>query len=56
MEVSGQFHPPATLSPGERAPSTHCVGGWVGPEADMNTGVEKNLLPQPGIEPWISSL
>jgi hypothetical protein len=30
MEVSSQFHDPAALPPGERAPGTHWIGGWVG--------------------------
>jgi hypothetical protein len=29
--VSGQLHAPAALPPGERAPSTHYIGGWVDP-------------------------
>jgi len=31
MDVSGQLHALAALPPGERAPSTHWIGGWVGP-------------------------
>jgi len=30
MEVIGQLHP------GERNPSTHWIGGWVGPSADLD--------------------
>jgi len=29
MEVNGWLHAPATLLPGERDPSTHCMGGYV---------------------------
>jgi hypothetical protein len=36
MEVSGQFHAPAALSPGEM-PSTHCIGGWV----DLRAGLDE---------------
>ena len=32
MEMGGQRHAPAVLSPGKR-PGTHCIGGWVGPRA-----------------------
>jgi hypothetical protein len=28
---SGQLHVPKALRPGERAPGTHWIGGWVGP-------------------------
>jgi len=31
--VSGQLHAPATLPPGERAPGTLWIEGWVGPRA-----------------------
>jgi hypothetical protein len=33
--MSGQLHAPVALSPGERAPSTHWIGGWLGPTADL---------------------
>jgi hypothetical protein len=40
----------------ERVPSTHWIGGWVGPRDSLVTiEVEKNLLPLLGIEPWPSS-
>jgi len=29
--VSGQLDASAALLPGERAPGTHRIGGWVGP-------------------------
>jgi len=32
-----------------KAPSTHCIGGWVGPRAGLDT-VEGTQSP-PGIEP-----
>jgi hypothetical protein len=52
MGVSGQRHAPAALCPGERAPGTHCTGGWVDPRAGLDTEVKrKNPLPLPGIEP-----
>jgi hypothetical protein len=52
MGMSGPRHAPAALYPGERTPSTHCTGGWVGLRAGLDTEVRgKNLLPLPGIEP-----
>jgi hypothetical protein len=38
MEVSGQFHTPAALPP-----SIHCVGGWMGPTADLNAAVQTKI-------------
>jgi len=35
MELSGQFHAPDAIHPGERALSTHWVGNWVGPRAGL---------------------
>jgi hypothetical protein len=46
MEVSGQLHAPATLPPGERAPGTYWLGGWVGPRAVLDT-VVKRKIPSP---------
>jgi hypothetical protein len=38
--------------PGARTPGTHCMGGWVGSRAGMNTEVRGKILsPLPGIEP-----
>jgi hypothetical protein len=36
VEVSRQLQVPAALLPGEGAPGTHWIGGWVGPRADLN--------------------
>jgi hypothetical protein len=33
--VGGQRHSPAALLPGRR-PSTHCIGSWVGPRAELD--------------------
>jgi hypothetical protein len=33
--VSGQLHAPVAL-PRERAPGTHCIGGWVDPRAGLD--------------------
>jgi hypothetical protein len=35
MEMGGQRHAPAALTPGKK-PGTHCVGGWVGPRAGLD--------------------
>jgi len=44
--VSGPGH----FTPRERAPSTHCIGSWMGPRAVLDM-VVKNSQPLPGIEP-----
>jgi hypothetical protein len=50
--VSGQRHDPGALYPEERAPGTHCTGGWVGPRAGLDAEVRGKILsPLPGIEP-----
>jgi hypothetical protein len=43
MEVGGHRHTPAALAPGKR-PSTHCIGGWVGPRTGL-TGSGKSCPP-----------
>jgi hypothetical protein len=45
MEVGGQLHAPAVLPPppGKR-PGTHCIGGWVGPRAGLDTEVTYKKL------------
>jgi hypothetical protein len=48
MTVSGQRHTPAALPPGKR-PSTHCRGGWVGPQG--RSGRVRKILPPPGFNP-----
>jgi hypothetical protein len=40
--MSGQFHA-LTASPRKRAPSTHSVGGWIGPRTDLDE-MEKRIL------------
>jgi hypothetical protein len=46
MEVGGQLHAPATLPPRKRAPSTHWIGGWVGPRTGLDK-VPKRKIPRP---------
>jgi hypothetical protein len=44
--------PGRAFTPGERAPGTHCTGGWMGPRAGLDTeATGKILCPPPGIEP-----
>jgi hypothetical protein len=55
MEVSGQFHVLAALPPGEIAPGTHWIGGWVGPRADWDATENRKHCPcrksNPAIQP-----
>jgi hypothetical protein len=50
MEASGQLHAPAALPPGERAPGTHWIGGWVGPRTGLDDMEKRNVLALPGLE------
>jgi hypothetical protein len=36
--------PGRALPPGERAPDTHCTGGWVGPRAGLDTKSGRKIL------------
>ena len=50
MEVSGQYHTPAALPPGEDF-GIHWIGGWVGPKVGLDI-LEKKKSPEPtGIQP-----
>jgi hypothetical protein len=40
MEVNGQLHAPAALSPGK---GTRLMGGWVGPRAVLNVAVKREI-------------
>jgi len=52
MEVSGQLHVPAVLSPGNNT-GTYCTGGCLGPRVGLDGfGEVYNLLPLLGLEPW----
>ena len=53
MEVSGQPHATAALTPGKN-PGTHWIGSQVSPKGRSDSfGEKKNLLPQSGYEPLI---
>jgi hypothetical protein len=41
MDVSGRLHSSVALLPGERAPGTHFIGGWVGPRADLDAAEKR---------------
>jgi hypothetical protein len=43
MEVSGHLHAPSALPPGETAPGTHGIGGWVVPRAVLDAVVERKI-------------
>jgi hypothetical protein len=53
LEVSGQIHAAAAIPPGERVPSTHWIGGWVGPRAGLDYMEKWKFLPPPGLELWL---
>jgi hypothetical protein len=41
---------PGRFTPVERAPSTHWIGGWVKPRADLDDVEKRNFLTLPGLE------
>jgi hypothetical protein len=41
---------PRPFAYGERAPSTHWIGGWVGPRTGLDDEERRKILPLPGIE------
>jgi hypothetical protein len=41
---------PGRFTPGERAPCTHWIGGWVGPRADLDDVEKRKFLTPPGLE------
>jgi hypothetical protein len=43
MEVSGQLHAPAALTPGKESLGTHWIGGWVGPRAVLDAVVNRTI-------------
>jgi hypothetical protein len=48
--VSGQLHARAALPPGERAPGTHWVRGWVDPKEDLDDVEKRKFMTLPGLE------
>jgi hypothetical protein len=45
-----QLHAPAALPPGERAPGTHWMGGWVYPRAGLGEIEKWKFLTLPVLE------
>jgi hypothetical protein len=43
---------PGRFTPGERAPGTHWIGGWVGPWAGLNDVEERKFLTLPTLDLW----
>jgi hypothetical protein len=41
---------PGRSTPEERAPGTHCIGGWVGPGAGLDDVEKKKFLTLSGLE------
>jgi hypothetical protein len=41
---------PGRFTPGERAPGTHWVGGWVGPRAGLDDVEKRKFLTLPRLE------
>jgi hypothetical protein len=41
---------PCHFTPGERALSTHCIGGWVGPRAGLDNVEKRKFLTLLGLE------
>jgi hypothetical protein len=44
MGVSCQRHAHAALYPGQKTPSDHWIGGWVGPRSGLDTEVRVKIL------------
>jgi hypothetical protein len=38
------------FTPGEKAPGTHRIGGWVGPRTGLDDVERRKTLPLPGLE------
>jgi hypothetical protein len=57
MLVSGQHHTLAALYPSKRTPSTHWIGGWVGPRDGLGTeATEKSFASAGDRTPVIQSV
>jgi hypothetical protein len=57
MGVSGQRHALAALYPGERAPGTHCTGGWVASEPVWTQRIEeKSFAPAGNVTLYLQHL
>jgi hypothetical protein len=41
---------PGRFTPWERAPGTHCIGGWVGLRTSLDDVDKRNISPLPGLD------
>jgi hypothetical protein len=41
---------PCRFTPGEKAPGTHRIGGWVDPRAGLDDVVKRKFFTLPGLE------
>jgi hypothetical protein len=41
---------PGHFTPGEKAPGTHYIGGWVGPRAGLDNVDKRKFFNLPGLE------
>jgi hypothetical protein len=41
---------PGRFTPGERAPGTHCIGGWASPRSGLDDMEKRKFLTLPGLE------
>jgi hypothetical protein len=46
------FNAPVVLTPGERAPGTHWIGGWVEPRASLDDVEDRKFLTLQGLKLW----
>jgi hypothetical protein len=51
-QVGGEWSAsrPGRFTPGERAPGTHWIGGWVNPIAGLDDVEKRKFLTLPGLE------
>jgi hypothetical protein len=50
MEVSGQLHIPAALTPGKEPPSTRWIGGGANPRVGLDDVEKRKFLTLAGLE------
>jgi hypothetical protein len=48
--VSGQLYAPAALAPGERAPGTHSIEGWMGTRLGLDDVEKRKFFTLPELE------
>jgi hypothetical protein len=50
LNVSGQLHVPAALTPEESTPGTHWIRGWVDPRVSLDDVEQRKLVTLQGLE------